>query len=72
MHFANFNDFIDMGGYAFFVWLSYGCAFFLIISLTVVSVRRRKSLLREIQSKQQRDEKLKQLRKGKNSNEPKT
>ena len=28
MHFETFADFIEMGGYGFFVWLAFGVSFF--------------------------------------------
>ena len=71
MRFETLSDFFAMGGYAFYVWFSYGMAFILILILTVVSVRGRRNLINEIRSKQVRDQKLKAYREGKNSNEPK-
>ena len=72
MHFDSFNDFIAMGGHAFYVWWAYGIAFTLILTLTVVSVRRKKSLLKEIAKRAQHEDKLKQMRKDKKTNESKT
>jgi heme exporter protein D len=71
MHFESLSDFFAMGGYAFYVWLSYGVTFALLIGLTVVSVRRRRNLIDEIRSKQARDTKLKAYRKGNENNESK-
>ncbi|NRA54739.1 MAG: heme exporter protein CcmD [Gammaproteobacteria bacterium] len=72
MHFESLNDFFAMGGYAFYVWLSYGTAFILLLSLVVISVRKRKSLINDIRSKQVRDQKLKKYREGNQHNESKT
>ena len=41
MHFASFSDFMAMGGYAFYVWLSYG---FVALGLIGVIVGRRASI----------------------------
>lgn len=71
MHFDTLSDFFAMGGYAFYVWFSYGLAFLLIAILTIVSVRGRRNLFNQIRSKQVRDQKLKEYRKGNQSNEPK-
>jgi len=72
MHFESLSDFFAMGGYAFYVWLSYGAAFGLLITLTVVSVRTRRNLFDQIRSKQAREQKLKEHRQGNKNNEPKT
>lgn len=71
MHFDTLSDFFAMGGYAFYVWLSYGTAFTLLVGLTVVSVRKRRNLLGEIRSKQAREQKLKEYRKGNQHHESK-
>jgi len=71
MHFESISDFFAMGGYAFYVWLSYGAAFILLIGLTIISIRKRRNLLNEIRSKQAREQKLKEYRKGNASHEPK-
>ena len=72
MHFESFSDFIAMGGYDFYVWLSYGICFVSLVGLAVISVRGRRNLINEIRSKQAREQKLKEYRKGNTSNEPKT
>jgi len=72
MHFESLSDFFAMGGYAFYVWLSYGAAFVLLMALTIVSVRGRKNLFNQIRSKQAREQKLKAYRTGNKSNEPET
>jgi len=71
MHFESLNDFLAMGGYAFYVWLSYGVTFTLLLGLTIISVRGRRNLINEIRSKQAREQKLKDYRKGNENNEPK-
>ena len=71
MRFDNLNDFFAMGGYAFYVWFSYGMTLILVLILTAVSVRGRRNLINQIRSKQVRDQKLKEYREGKNRNEPK-
>ncbi|NRA72850.1 MAG: heme exporter protein CcmD [Gammaproteobacteria bacterium] len=65
MHFDSLSEFFAMGGYAFYVWLSYGVTFTLLIGLTVISIRQRRNLINEIRSKQLREQKLKEYRKGK-------
>ncbi|WP_435275217.1 heme exporter protein CcmD [Psychrobium sp. nBUS_13] len=72
MHFDSFSDFIAMGGHAFYVWWAYGITFTLLTTLTIVSVRRKNSLLKEIAKRAQHEDKLKQMRKDKKTNESKT
>lgn len=72
MHFSSFSDFIAMGGHGFYVWWSYGITFLLLLTLAIVSVTKRKSLLKQIHQRQLHEQKLKQLRQEKQSNESKT
>lgn len=72
MHFDSFSDFIAMGGHGFYVWWSYGITFALLMTLTVVSVCRKKSLLKKIAQRHQHEQKLQQMRKDKKTNESKT
>jgi len=60
MQFSSFADFLNMGGYAFYVWLSYGVSTALIIYLLFASVNRHKSLLQQIALRQKREQKLRQ------------
>lgn len=72
MHFSSFSDFIAMGGHGFYVWWSYGITFLLLVALTIISVKKRKSVLKQIHQRQLHEQKLKQLRKEKQNNESKT
>jgi len=60
MQFNNFAEFINMGGYAFYVWLSYGVSAALIIYLVFASVRRNKTVLEQIAMRQKREQRLRQ------------
>ncbi|GAA4891073.1 heme exporter protein CcmD [Ferrimonas pelagia] len=60
--FASLSEFIDMGGYAFYVWLSYGSAAIAFAALTYNSVRKRKAVLADIAKKQARESRLRQHR----------
>ena len=63
MQFDSFSAFIDMGGYAFYVWLSYGTAALMLALLIVLSLKRDKSVRAHIKQKQKREDKLKQAAK---------
>lgn len=72
MHFSTLSDFIAMGGHGFYVWSSYGITLLLLLTLTIVSVTKRKSLLKNIAKRNLHEQKLKQLRKDKQKNESQT
>lgn len=49
----NFNEFIAMGGYAKYVWSSWGLTVFAMISLVVNALRKRKQVYRQHQQHMQ-------------------
>lgn len=51
MHFESMSDFWAMGGYAAYVWSSFGITFLSMLILWVASVRRGQTLLIEVQAK---------------------
>ncbi|KOO05829.1 heme exporter protein CcmD [Vibrio hepatarius] len=51
MHFESLSDFFAMGGYAGYVWSAFGITFLSMLILLFVSVRRGDALLKEVQSK---------------------
>ncbi|WP_310598080.1 heme exporter protein CcmD [Aeromonas aquatica] len=55
MHFASFSDFMAMGGYAFYVWLSYGFVALGLIGVIITTRLKTRSLLNELRSKQARE-----------------
>ena len=44
----NWSEFFDMGGYAFYVWWSYGIFFAVIIANIVFSITRRKQVITRV------------------------
>ena len=72
MHFSTLSDFIAMGGHGFYVWSSYAVTLLLLLTLTIVSVTKHKSLLKHIAKRNLHEQKLKQLRKDKQKNESQT
>ncbi|MDG6897737.1 heme exporter protein CcmD [Actinobacillus delphinicola] len=59
MFFHSWSDFINMGGYGFYVWLSYGLSFLAIILLIAEESWRRKALIKEMQRAEQREKRQK-------------
>tara|TARA_B100001059_G_scaffold75645_1_gene73220 strand:- start:643 stop:849 length:207 start_codon:yes stop_codon:yes gene_type:complete len=58
MYFESLSDFFAMGGYASYVWSAFGITFFSMIILLIVSVRRGKQLLTEVQGKVDRQARI--------------
>lgn len=48
------HDFFHMGGYALYVWSSYGLAFIVLILNIIIPLRREKKLLNSIAIKTKR------------------
>jgi heme exporter protein D len=44
----NLTEFLHMGGYAFYVWTSYGIALLILLINAVLPLRQRKKLLADI------------------------
>ncbi|GAB2991410.1 heme exporter protein CcmD [Psychrosphaera aestuarii] len=59
MQFDSFVAFLDMGGYGFFVWLSYGFSLISLTGLIVLSRMSLNSAKKDILTRIERDEKLK-------------
>ncbi|MDH5391599.1 MAG: heme exporter protein CcmD [Gammaproteobacteria bacterium] len=53
------KEFFHMGGYGFYVWLSYGIAAVVLISNIILPVYQRKSMLNKLAKKIKRAEQLK-------------
>jgi len=63
MQFESFNDFIAMGGYAFYVWLSFGVSTALILTLILSSIFGHKQVIKNIALRVQREDRLRKVRK---------
>lgn len=73
MQFDSFSAFINMGGYGFYVWLSFGVSAILILALIFNSIVGHKKTINNIALRQQREDKLRQVRKqNKQNNNPQT
>ncbi|ELV7508330.1 heme exporter protein CcmD [Aeromonas veronii] len=55
MHFASFSDFMAMGGYAFYVWLSFGLTLVCLVGIIISTRMKTRCLLGELRSKQARE-----------------
>ncbi|MGN5183463.1 heme exporter protein CcmD [Aeromonas veronii] len=59
MHFASFSDFMAMGGYAFYVWLSFGLTLVCLVGIIISTRMKTRSLLAELRNKQARESRRK-------------
>tara|TARA_R110001583_G_scaffold43130_3_gene137104 strand:- start:3374 stop:3622 length:249 start_codon:yes stop_codon:yes gene_type:complete len=66
MQFDSFSAFLNMGGYGFYVWLSFGISTVLILALIFNSILGHKQVIKNIAIRQQKDCGLRQLRKQRN------
>ena len=55
MHFASFSDFMAMGGYAFYVWLSFGLTLLCLVGIVISTRLKTRNLLGELRNKQARE-----------------
>ncbi|WP_159818243.1 heme exporter protein CcmD [Colwellia sp. 20A7] len=62
MQFDSFSAFLEMGGYGFYVWLSFGISAVLILALIYNSIYGHKQVIKNIAIRQQRENKLRELR----------
>jgi heme exporter protein D len=60
MQFDSINAFFNMGGYGFYVWLSYGSCAILLTLLLFSSLSNQKNIIQQIAQRQKREEKLRQ------------
>ncbi|MCE9847489.1 MULTISPECIES: heme exporter protein CcmD [Aeromonas] len=67
MHFASFTDFMAMGGYAFYVWLSFGLTLVCLVGIIISTRMKTRSLLGELRSKQAREARRKAARQMENT-----
>ena len=61
MFFQSWSDLIHMGGYGFYVWLSYGLSFIAIVALIIQSLMGKSAVLRFVKREQQRESRLQQV-----------
>ena len=60
MQFDSFSAFINMGGYGFYVWLSYGVSVTALALLIFSSISNHKKIKQQIVQRQKREEKFRQ------------
>jgi len=63
MQFDSFAAFINMGGYAFYVWLSFGVTFVAMGIIAIQSFFKHQNLLKQVVVEQERKARIKRARK---------
>lgn len=62
MQFSSFSEFINMGGYGFYVWLSFGVSALLLVILFLDSKAGHQRTINNIAKRKKREDKLRQAR----------
>ena len=62
MYFDSLSAFLAMGGYGFYVWLSFGFSFVVLVGITVLSVRKEQQIKREILQSIDREKRITQAK----------
>lgn len=60
MHFQSFSEFLAMGGYGFFVWLSFGITYLLLAGLITISVYQQSQFKQQLKATIAREQRVKQ------------
>ena len=63
MQFESFAAFINMGGYGFYVWLSFGVTFVAMGIIAIQSFIKHQNLLKQVVVEQERKARIKRARK---------
>lgn len=59
MQFDSFSDFIAMGGYGFYVWLSFGTCALILLGILLSSLRDKKQILASVEQQIARETRIK-------------
>jgi heme exporter protein D len=62
MQFDSFSDFIAMGGYGFYVWLSFGTCAVILLAILVSSIRDKQRILVSVEQQILREERIKKAK----------
>lgn len=55
MHFSSLSEFLAMGGYGFYVWLSFSLSWLCLVGIIVTTRIKRRTLLSDLRNKQARE-----------------
>lgn len=60
MHFQSWAEFLAMGGYGLFVWLSFGITYLLLVGLVAYSHYQHKQFKQQLAARLAREQRVKQ------------
>lgn len=63
MQFSSWSEFFQMGGYALYVWTSYGITVTVLVAIVLLPWLRHRRLRRDLVRRERRDQRLKKERK---------
>lgn len=58
MAFSSVADFFSMGGYAFYVWLSYGLSFFSLLILIINTCNKKNKIFKMVRQRLARQQRI--------------
>lgn len=62
MQFDSFSDFIAMGGYGFYIWLSFGTCALILLGILLNSLRDTKRIMASVEQQIIREERIKKAK----------
>ena len=62
MHFDSFSAFLEMGGYGFFVWLSYGVSLLVVVAFIIYIKLDKRKLITEVRAQAARKARIQQAK----------
>ncbi|ALQ08929.1 MULTISPECIES: heme exporter protein CcmD [Pseudoalteromonas] len=62
MQFDSFSDFIAMGGYGFYIWLSFGTCALILLGILVSSLRDTKRIMASVEQQIIREARIKKAK----------
>ena len=62
MQFDSFSDFISMGGYGVYVWLSFGTCALILLGILISSLRETKRIKASVEQQILREERIKKAK----------
>ncbi|GAA80033.1 MULTISPECIES: heme exporter protein CcmD [Pseudoalteromonas] len=62
MQFDSFSDFISMGGYGFYIWLSFGTCALILLGILVSSLRDTKRIMASVEQQIIREARIKKAK----------
>ena len=62
MQFDSFSDFIAMGGYGFYVWLSFGTCALILLGILFSSLRDTKRIMASVEQQVAREARIKKVK----------